>query len=472
VTVAVHSGWLWKKGALTKSQLTNQRWFEIKGDQMYYFKSKGENHALGQISLPGNEVVKHSLLADSNGRYLFELIAGKEREGRPVSEHHDTLLFGASSIREMEDWIKAMNRVIYTPSGGGMFGRSLIETIRIDSQRGGGMVPIIVEKCVTYLKKAGVSEEGLFRVPGKQADVEALKNAFNKGEINDFTEEKHSVNIVASLLKQYIADLPDPIIPTEYYDQFLAVVGLYNTNANAAVEKFEYLLNRIPRAHFNLLKYLSRFLYDLQLVQKTTKMDLNNLATVFGPILLRPQDEDPIFLMKSLGHVNATLKAIIENQEKLFPESSDEKFYSPKEPDDTCVFAELINFDNPCLNNVVVYPELPSHLTNEKRSFSEGNLLNLMKDEMGFSNGVRVGAYEEKILELQDKVEIQQKSHQEQLRDLELKLENQIKIQQMLKIRLADEHKARIAAEERNESYRAGIEEYCRKFGHIDICIP
>jgi len=95
-----------------------------------------------------------------------------------------------------------------------------------------------------------------------------------------------------------------------------------------------------------------------------------------------------------------------------------------------------------------------------------------MKDEMGFSNGVRVGAYEEKILELQDKVEIQQKSHQEQLRDLELKLENQIKIQQMLKIRLADEHKARIAAEERNESYRAGIEEYCRKFGHIDICIP
>lgn len=39
--------------------------------------------------------------------------------------------------------------------------------------------------------------------------------------------------------------------------------------------------------------------------------------------------------MKSLGHVNATLKAIIENQEKLFPESSDEKFYSPKEPDDT-----------------------------------------------------------------------------------------------------------------------------------------
>jgi len=36
-----------------------------------------------------------------------------------------------------------------------MFGRSIKETVILESHRGAGMVPIIVELCVEYIKKHG-----------------------------------------------------------------------------------------------------------------------------------------------------------------------------------------------------------------------------------------------------------------------------------------------------------------------------
>ena len=41
------------------------------------------------------------------------------------------------------------------PVGGGMFGRSLAETVRFESTRGGGYVPFIVQKCVDFIRANG-----------------------------------------------------------------------------------------------------------------------------------------------------------------------------------------------------------------------------------------------------------------------------------------------------------------------------
>ena len=41
------------------------------------------------------------------------------------------------------------------PVGGGMFGRSLAETVRFETRRGGGYVPFIVQKCVDFIRANG-----------------------------------------------------------------------------------------------------------------------------------------------------------------------------------------------------------------------------------------------------------------------------------------------------------------------------
>lgn len=42
----------------------------------------------------------------------------------------------------------------------------------------------------------------------------------------------------------------------------------------------------------------ARFLYEVQLNSKVNKMSVENLATVIGINLLKPQVEDPITMMK------------------------------------------------------------------------------------------------------------------------------------------------------------------------------
>lgn len=41
------------------------------------------------------------------------------------------------------------------PVGGGMFGRSLAETLKFEARRGGGYVPHVVHKCVDFIKAHG-----------------------------------------------------------------------------------------------------------------------------------------------------------------------------------------------------------------------------------------------------------------------------------------------------------------------------
>jgi len=40
-------------------------------------------------------------------------IAGKDKDGRPVTDGHDTFVLIASTIQEMEQWILVINRIIY-----------------------------------------------------------------------------------------------------------------------------------------------------------------------------------------------------------------------------------------------------------------------------------------------------------------------------------------------------------------------
>ena len=43
------------------------------------------------------------------------------------------------------------------PVGGGMFGRHLAETVKFETRRGGGFVPLIVQKCADFIRAHGES---------------------------------------------------------------------------------------------------------------------------------------------------------------------------------------------------------------------------------------------------------------------------------------------------------------------------
>uniref|UniRef100_A0A4W3HXW8 Rho GTPase-activating protein 24 n=1 Tax=Callorhinchus milii TaxID=7868 RepID=A0A4W3HXW8_CALMI len=315
----IKCGWLRKQGGFVKTWHT--RWFVLKGDQLHYYKDEDENRPLGTIFLPGNKVTEHSYNGDEARKFLFEIVAGGDRDR--MTANHETYLLMASTQNDMEDWVKTIRRVIWAPFGGGIFGQRLEDTVRYERRYGTRMAPMLVEQCVDFIRQRGLKEEGLFRLPGQANLVKELQEAFDCGEKPLF-DSNTDVHTVASLLKLYLRELPEPVIPYAKYDEFLSSAKLFTKDEENGMKELTKQVKTLPPVNFNLLKYTCRFLDEVQSYSDINKMSVQNLATVFGPNILRPKIEDPVTIMEGTVLVQQLMSVLISEHNRLFPKEGEE----------------------------------------------------------------------------------------------------------------------------------------------------
>ncbi|XP_058473410.1 rho GTPase-activating protein 24 isoform X2 [Solea solea] len=245
---------------------------------------------------------------------------GGDRER--MTANHETYLLMASTQNDMEDWVKTIRRVIWAPFGGGIFGQKLEETVRYERRFGNKLAPMLVEQCVDFIRQWGLQEEGLFRLPGQANLVKELQDAFDCGEKPAF-DCNTDVHTVASLLKLYLRELPEPVIPFQKYDDFLATAKLLGKDDEMGMKELRRLLESLPPVNHNLLKYICRFLDEVQSYSGVNKMSVQNLATVFGPNILRPKLEDPVAIMEGTVLVQQLMAILIGRHDVLFPCNED-----------------------------------------------------------------------------------------------------------------------------------------------------
>uniref|UniRef100_G1PDL1 Rho GTPase activating protein 22 n=1 Tax=Myotis lucifugus TaxID=59463 RepID=G1PDL1_MYOLU len=233
-----------------------------------------------------------------------------EREKVPASP--EGLLLMASSQRDMEDWVH-----IWAPFGGGIFGQRLEDTVHHERKYGPRLAPLLVEQCVDFIRARGLSEEGLFRLPGQANLVRDLQDAFDCGEkpLFDSTTDVHTV---ASLLKLYLRELPEPVVPFARYEDFLSCAQLLTKDEGEGTLELAEQVSSLPLANYNLLSYICKFLDEVQSHSNVNKMSVQNLATVFGPNILRPQIEDPVTIMEGTSLVQHLMTVLIRRHSQLF----------------------------------------------------------------------------------------------------------------------------------------------------------
>jgi hypothetical protein len=72
-------------------------------------------------------------------------------------------------------------------------------------------VPMIVVKCIDAIENmGGLQKEGIYRVSGRQSNVEQLKHQFELDE-ETVNLENFDVFTIATVLKQYIRELQTPL---------------------------------------------------------------------------------------------------------------------------------------------------------------------------------------------------------------------------------------------------------------------
>jgi len=174
--------------------------------------------------------------------------------------------------------IEMASDAAFNPS---IFGESLDVIYRLQqriySQQ---KVPIILPFLADgILALGGTKAEGIFRVPGDGDGVSELKLRINKGHYN--LEGMEDPYILASLMKLWLRELCDPLVPEEMYNDCITA----SKEPEACIE----LVKRLPtinrRVVLFVISFLQLFLDDK--VQTVTKMPSANLALVMAPNLLR-----------------------------------------------------------------------------------------------------------------------------------------------------------------------------------------
>ncbi|XP_042252755.1 rho GTPase-activating protein 22 isoform X2 [Thunnus maccoyii] len=272
---------------------------------------------VGCITLQGCQVNELTANPDEPGRHLFEIVPGGtgDKDRAPIS--HESFLLMANSQTDMDDWVKAIRRVIWAPFGGGIFGQRLEDTVQYEKKFGPRLAPLLVEQCVDFIRERGLDEEGLFRMPGQANLVKELQEAFDCGDKPLF-DSNTEVHTVASLLKLYLRELPEPVIPFSKYEDFLTCAQLLVKDEEEGVQELGKQVSTLPLPNYNLLKYICKFLDEVQSHCYENKMSVQNLATVFGPNILRPKMEDPVTIMEGTSLVQHLMTILIREHNRLY----------------------------------------------------------------------------------------------------------------------------------------------------------
>ncbi|XP_035387476.1 protein FAM13A [Electrophorus electricus] len=166
------------------------------------------------------------------------------------------------------------------PSGSpGVFGVALLDVRELGLVKDG--VPMVMRTMVEYLRQHGLEQEGLFRVSGSVRAVDGLRRRLDSREQWVELGQEVEVCTVASLLKQYLRELPEGLVHPSVQNALIQLQQ--ESSEDDFCKDVRSLLQRLPDVHYSVLRYLCHFLTQVEQQQNSNRMTALNLATVFGP---------------------------------------------------------------------------------------------------------------------------------------------------------------------------------------------
>ncbi|KAA0724729.1 Unconventional myosin-IXa [Triplophysa tibetana] len=177
-------------------------------------------------------------------------------------------------------------------------------------------VPLVVEKLINYIEMHGLYTEGIYRKSGSTNKIKELKQGLDT-DVNGVNLDDYNIHVIASVLKQWLRDLPNPLMTFELYEEFLRAMGLQDKRE--IVQSVYAIIDQLSRTHLSTLERLLFHLVRILFQEETNRMSANALAIVFAPCILRcPDTIDPLQSVRDISKTTACVELIICEQMRKY----------------------------------------------------------------------------------------------------------------------------------------------------------
>lgn len=204
---------------------------------------------------------------------------------RGFSETKDKVAIGKTKVEEVAKKTAQRSKTILSDierwqkgvASTDVFGVAIEITVQRQQYSTSRPIPQIVVRCADYLIVSGLGSPYLFKVEGNKNAVQQLVALYNQEPNAPLPEGANPLD-VATLIKCYLASLPEPIVTFDLYDEL--------RSARSSINVLRNVLKRLPTVNYMTLEFVTALLLRVSQKSVLNKMDAQNLSEQMAPVIM------------------------------------------------------------------------------------------------------------------------------------------------------------------------------------------
>uniref|UniRef100_A0A8C2X8Z1 Rho GTPase activating protein 42a n=1 Tax=Cyclopterus lumpus TaxID=8103 RepID=A0A8C2X8Z1_CYCLU len=186
-----------------------------------------------------------------------------------------------------------------------------------------------VKKCIELVETRGITTLGLYRIGGVNSKVQRLMTTSTAPTDMQLDADAWDNKTITSGLKNYFRCLAEPVLTYRLHKEFIKAAKY--DNQKYRVRAIHALVHKLPEKNRAMLDILTNHLLMVSSHSDQNLMTVSNLGMIFGPTLMRSQEET-VAAMMNIKFQNIVVEIIIENHHKIFGEAPDLSVPLPQPP--------------------------------------------------------------------------------------------------------------------------------------------
>ncbi|XP_068103767.1 oligophrenin-1 isoform X2 [Hyperolius riggenbachi] len=292
----------------------------------YYCKYEKDGKSLSMCPVeqrPGSRQAGQELTLKSCIRRKSDSIDKRFCFDVETNERQATITFQALSETNRRLWIEAMDGkepIYHSP----ITKRDEMELNQVGFR--------FVRQCINAVEATGMATEGVYRTVGSNIQVQKLLNAFFDAKCPgnmDLQGSDYDMKTITSALKFYLRNLSEPVMTYKLHRELVSAAK--SENLDFRLGNIHCLVYSLPDNHLEMLELIIRHLSRVCEYSKENLMSPSNMGVIFGPTLMRAQ-EDTVAAMMNIKFQNIVVELLIEHCDKIFSGPPEENTAPPVPP--------------------------------------------------------------------------------------------------------------------------------------------